>query len=522
MSEIAKFLIKNNLINETYTDYLVRQSPNGLSGNEKNFLVSVLLKDSEELKKIKVLKQDKIYEIFLKLSDYHFSVDNFFNEAIYDYFNKAIYDNNENIIKGIENYFKKIIFLQDVNDPQKITLNINSISRILYQKLVYPNEDHLFTKMKRYVLESQISDNINDDVKLLLLILDKKINLDFNFNLNVRVNTLLERTQNISKEADKQTLEKELLDLILKKINNIDKIDRIFHQANFNELSIDRKKFYKTLWKKDKIAFSSFTFLPILSILENKQLDSCENIYDKLNTKDAKNIIIKHLDYINHNIFEDINDIKDRLTIPYLTSRYDSFKFIIKEYRKQKDKEIPFKLFNPHILWEELTNVASDISKNFYREIFNTLDKDFITKQLNNSSISLRSFKNLLENYKNSFLNKINIEGLKNEEMKSLIQNSKKTDKRTKNEIRKNKLKRYINQHSKIDEIDKSIINRYPVQDLLDIKDSIKNIELYIEILNMRKYSAGNIKNRLAIENLITELKAKLLDTYNHERYFSQ
>ena len=161
MSEIAKFLIKNNLINETYTDYLVRQSPNGLSGNEKNFLVSVLLKDSEELKKIKVLKQDKIYEIFLKLSDYHFSVDNFFNEAIYDYFNKAIYDNNENIIKGIENYFKKIIFLQDVNDPQKITLNINSISRILYQKLVYPNEDHLFTKMKRYVLESQISDNIN-------------------------------------------------------------------------------------------------------------------------------------------------------------------------------------------------------------------------------------------------------------------------------------------------------------------------------------------------------------------------
>ena len=199
MSEIAKFLIKNNLINETYTDYLVRQSPNGLSGDEKNFLVSVLLKDSEELKKIKVLKQDKIYEIFLKLSDHHFSVDNFFNEAIYDYFNKAIYDNNENIIKGIENYFKKIIFLQDVNDPQKITLNINSISRILYNKLVNPQEDHLFTKMKSYISDNQINDSINDDVKLLLLILDKKINLDFTFNLHVRINTLLERIQNISK-----------------------------------------------------------------------------------------------------------------------------------------------------------------------------------------------------------------------------------------------------------------------------------------------------------------------------------
>ena len=37
MSEIAKFLIKNNLINETYTDYLVRQSKNGLRKEEKNF-----------------------------------------------------------------------------------------------------------------------------------------------------------------------------------------------------------------------------------------------------------------------------------------------------------------------------------------------------------------------------------------------------------------------------------------------------------------------------------------------------
>ena len=48
MSEIAKFLIKNNLINETYTDYLVRQSPNGLLEEEKKFLVAVLLKDKEE------------------------------------------------------------------------------------------------------------------------------------------------------------------------------------------------------------------------------------------------------------------------------------------------------------------------------------------------------------------------------------------------------------------------------------------------------------------------------------------
>lgn len=518
MSEITKFLIKNNLINETYTDYLVRQSPNGLREDEKKFFMSVLLKDSEELKKIKVLKQDKIYEIFLKLSDHHFSVDNFFNEAIYDYFNKAFADNNENIINGIENYFKKIIFLQDVNDPQKITLNVNSISRILYQKLVYPNEDHLFTKIKSYLSDYQISERINDDVKLLLLILDKKINLDFKFYFDVSVNTLLEKIQNISEETVKQNLEKELLDLIVQKINNMDKIDGIFLQTDFNKLSINRKEFYKTLWEKEKIKFTRITFLSILSILEDKQLDSYKDIYDKLNTEDAKNCIIENL-YWTKRIFDWYNDeFQYNSNISYLTSNISSFRSIIRTYMNHEDKKIPFNLFNPIILWQELTNVQSEISRKHYKEIFNTLDKDFITEQLNNPFISLRSFKNLLKNYKNSFFNKINIEGLKNEVMKSLIQNSRKTEKRIeneirKNEIRKNELKKYINQYSKIYEIDKSIINQYPVQDLLDIKDSIKNIELYIEILNMRKYSVRNIKNRLAIEEVITELKAKLSDT---------
>lgn len=515
MSEIAKFLIKNNLINETYTDYLVRQSPNGLREEEKKFLVSVLLKDSEELKKIKVLKQDKIYEIFLKLSNHHFSVDNFFNEAIYDYFNKAFYDNNENIIKGIENYFKKIIFLQDVDDPQKITLNINSISRILYSKLVNPQEDHLFTKMKSYISDNQISDSINDDVKLLLLILDKKINLDVNFNLDVRVNTLLERIHNISKEADKQTLEKKLLNLILEKINNIDKIYIIFHQNNFKKLSINRKKFYKILLKKEKIKFTSITFLSILSILEDKQLDSYKDIYDKLNTEDAKNLLIENL-YMTERTFEWYNKVfRDNSYISYLTSDISSFRSIIGAYKKQGNQEIPFKIFNPNILWEELTNVQSEISRKHYKEIFNTLDKDFITEQLNKSSISLLSFKKLLENYKDSFSNKINIETLESDAMKSLVQIPKKTLKRKSDNRnhKKNSLIKYINQHSKIDEIDKNFINRYSVDDLLSTKNSINNKELYHDILNMRKGTVRHTSNINKIEKVITELKSELLDT---------
>lgn len=449
MSEIAKFLIKNNLINETYTDYIVRQSPNGLRGEEKNFFVSVLLKDSEKLKKIKVLKEDRIYEIFSKLSDHHFSVDNFFNEAIYDYFNKAFYDNNENIIKGIENYFKKIIFLQDVNNPQRITLNINSISRILYNQLVKPQEDHLFIKITSYLSDYHISDNINNELILLLLILDKNINSYFSFNLDFAIKTLLERIQNISEETVKQKLEKELLDLIVKKINNIDKIDRIFHQDDFNKLSIERKKFYKTLWKKEKIKFTSITFLSILSILEDKQLDSYEDIYDKLNTEDAKNFLIENL-YRTARIFNWYNyESQYNSNTLYLTSNINYFRSIIGAYKKQDNQEIPFNLFNRIILWEELTNVQSEISRKHYKEIFNTLDKDFITEQLNKSSISL--FKKLLENYEDSFSSKINIETLENGEMKSLVPRSnRKPDNRN---DKQNKLAKYLNQHYNIDDI---------------------------------------------------------------------
>ena len=504
MSEIAKFLIKNNLIDETYTDYLVRQSPNGLRGEEKKFFVSVLLKDSEELKKIEDLKQDKIYEIFLKLSDHHFSVDNFFNEAIYNYFNKAFADNNENIINGIENYFKKIIFLQDVNDPQKITLNINSISRILYNKLVNPQEDHLFNKMKSYLSYNQISDSINNDVKLLLLILDKKINLDFKFNLDVSANTLLEKIQNISKEADKQTLEKKLLDLISKKINNKIPII-IFDPSNFQKVGPERKEFYKTLWEKEKISLNSLTLLAILSIFENKQIDSYENIYDKLDTPDAKNTIIKLLNDIDSKIFSNIEIPSHESDNLYITSNIDSFRSIIRNYMNHEDKKIPFNLFNPIILWKELTNVQSEISREHYKEIFNTLDKDFITKQLNKSSFSLTTFKELIENYKDSFINKINIKTLENGEMKSLIPRpNRKPDNR---KDKQNKLAEYINQHSNIDDIKEKVINQYRVRDLLSIKNSINNIDLYIKILNKRKLSAKNSKNK--IEKLIAELETK-------------
>lgn len=508
MSEIAKFLIKNNFINETYTDYLVRQSKNGLSRTEKDFLRSVLLKDSKELKKIKGLNQDNIYELFLRLSDYHFSVDNFFNEEIYDYFNKAFDDNNNHNkinIQCIEDYFKKIIFFQDTNDPQKITLNLNSISRILYNKLVKPQEDHLFTKMKNYVSNKQISNRIENDTNLLMIILDQNIITNPEFYFDCGIDALLTRMYNISEKTDKQFLEGKLLDLIREKNYKITRLRRDF---DYNSLKEDRKEFYRTLLEKDRIEFNEFTLLPILSILENKQLDSYGNIYDKLTTKNAKKCIIDNIDRVKDIFYFRIFDSENTSKI-YLTSNIGSFKSIIGAYKKQDDKENPFYLFNPIILWEELTNVQSEISREHYKEILKVLGKDFITEQLNKPSISLKTFKDLLKNYKDSFSNKINIETLESNEMKSLVTVPKKRPKRKADnrEAKKNALIKYITQHSKIDDIDEKVINNYRVNDLLSIKDSIDNKELYIEILKKRRRSVKKSKN--VIDKLITEIQTE-------------
>lgn len=514
MSEIAKFLIKNNFINETYTDYLVRQPKNGLSRTEKDFLRSVLLKDSEELKKIKGLNQDNIYEIFLRLSDHHFSVDNFFNEEIYDYFNKAFSDNNKRNkinIQGMEDYFKKIISFQDTNDPQKITLNLNSISRILYNKLVKSQEDNLFDKMKNYISNKQICNHIENDTNLLLIILDQNILTNSEFYFDCGIDALFTRIYNISEKTDKPFLEGKLLDLIREKNYKIIRLRRDFV---YNALKENRKEFYRTLWEKDKIAFNEFTVLPILSILENKQLDSYGNIYDKLNTKNAKNWIIDNLNKIKIISDSDIFGLEDESNIyltsnMYLTSNISSFQSIISAYKNQDDKKIPFDLFNPIILWEELTNVQSEISREHYKEILKVLGKDFITEQLNKPSISLTTFKDLLENYKDLFSNKINIETLESNEMKSLVPVPKKRPKRKADnrEAKKNALIKYINQHSKIDDIDKNVINKYRVSDLLSIKDSIDNKELYIKILNKRKLSVKKSKN--VIDKLITEIQTE-------------
>ena len=88
--------------------------------------------------------------------------------------------------------------------------------------------------------------------------------------------------------------------------------------------------------------------------------------------------------------------------------------------------------------------------------------------------------------------------------MKSLVPKSnRKPDNR---KDKQNKLAEYINQHSNIDDINDKVINQYRARDLLSIKNSINNIDLYIKILNKRKLSAKNSKNQ--IEKVITELES--------------
>ena len=88
--------------------------------------------------------------------------------------------------------------------------------------------------------------------------------------------------------------------------------------------------------------------------------------------------------------------------------------------------------------------------------------------------------------------------------MKSLVPRpNRKPDNRN---DKQKKLAEYINRHNNIDDIKEKVINQYRVRDLLSIKNSINNKELYIDILNKRKLSVKNRKNQ--IEKVITELES--------------
>ena len=82
-------------------------------------------------------------------------------------------------------------------------------------------------------------------------------------------------------------------------------------------------------------------------------MNSYKDIYDKLDTKDAKDIIIKNLLTTKNVFLEANNDSQEESDILYLTSDVNSFKSIMEAYKNQeyaKDTKISFKLFNPHIL----------------------------------------------------------------------------------------------------------------------------------------------------------------------------
>ena len=93
--------------------------------------------------------------------------------------------------------------------------------------------------------------------------------------------------------------------------------------------------------------------------------------------------------------------------------------------------------------------------------------------------------------------------------MKSLVPKNRPERKPDNRNAKKNALIKYINQHSKIGDIDENVINKYQVRDLLSIKDSIYNKELYIKILKKRERSVENQNRKNAIDKLITEIETE-------------
>ncbi|HFU4517094.1 TPA: hypothetical protein ACGPA6_002234, partial [Streptococcus suis] len=127
-SEFLDFIVENSLLDNTYSNYLVRTSKNGLKQNERNYLNYVLTGNSEKLKKIQSLDEQKIPDILRNLSDSHFSVKNFTNVSIYDYFNKPDLD------QTLQTYLRKLVIVHQ-HDGTK-DLNINFLVYLLNISLI--------------------------------------------------------------------------------------------------------------------------------------------------------------------------------------------------------------------------------------------------------------------------------------------------------------------------------------------------------------------------------------------------
>lgn len=425
MDNFSEFIVHNGLIDKTYPNYLVRASKNGLQKNERNFLNYVLTNNSDELKQIKKIDTKRLSEIFQYLSDHHFAVKYFLNESIYQYFENKFENLEAEEFFSVED-FRKLLFLDSGNNRYQLnTENIyiflnKMINQYSSLKFSFP-KNNIFKAVKLYITgyQYQIIDINQPDIALLLL----PFGADFHSNRNVMeiirgVDYFLTSLKSVNNE-NRNNIKKEIYELLEKSFLNRGMSKSFTNFPIFNNnLGQEETAFISFIINNNMYQFNVSTWKDILSFIEKKNLTQSRNIFDKLETLKAQQIVLNSIELILAFFQDEKNSNMITSSFP-ITSNYNNFKKIYNYNKNSYYIEELLDFVGQNVLWQIISDFDTFRDKKYYTKIIEKISKSYLTKQID--KLDLESFVKIVKRTGNSIINKIDTSSMSNTKIKDKV-----------------------------------------------------------------------------------------------------
>ncbi|HEL9599446.1 TPA: hypothetical protein U0J99_002007 [Streptococcus suis] len=528
-SEFLDFIVENNLLDNTYSNYLVRTSKNGLKQNERNYLNYVLTGNSEKLKEIQSLEEQKIPDILRNLSDSHFSVKNFTNVSIYDYFNKPDLD------QTLQIYLRKLVIIHKHDGTKDLNINflVYLLNISLFKKINGDKtEDYIFSNSTNIIQENKANLKINDNLEALISVLFgwdseacwKKITrLRNDGKFSNTIDKIVEILIDISETShSNQTLIRdEIIKQIILKLQSI-KFEVVFDYIPFSksipELTDIENNLVSHIINQKKYIINDKTLIPIISYFENRKIER-DNFYDNVSVDKSKEFIKANLPLI----LRLINDYKEKIIdlsdfdmniddldkICCITSKYKNFSELYNIVRTTENSSELFKAVPYEILWSFVNDKKKmDKSKSEIIDALKIIDSDFLINKLNepnfNIDLSINKDFEIIKFFKTSLdKSKITNENL------IILLNSKSNQNKKKNNSKEQIISKLINSGI---EINSKQVRQISTKDIIAFEISKKTNEEKLRYEELIKVKISTLKNGSSTKKLKNRLKQVVLD----------
>ncbi|MCK4035782.1 hypothetical protein HCC41_05690 [Streptococcus suis] len=508
----------------------MRTSKNGLKQNERNYLNYVLTGNSEKLKEIQSLEEQKIPDILRNLSDSHFSVKNFTNVSIYDYFNKPDLD------QTLQIYLRKLVIIHKHDGTKDLNINflVYLLNISLFKKINGDKtEDYIFSNSTNIIQENKANLKINDNLEALISVLFgwdseacwKKITrLRNDGKFSNTIDKIVEILIDISETShSNQTLIRdEIIKQIILKLQSI-KFEVVFDYIPFSksipELTEIENNLVSHIINQKKYIINDKTLIPIISYFENRKIER-DNFYDNVSVDKSKKIIkenlvliLRYINSYNDKKAFDLTDfgieIDDFDKIGYITSKYENFSELYNIVRTTENSRELFKAVPYEILWSFVNDKKKiDNSESEIIDALKIIDSDYLINKLNepnfNLNLSINKDSEIIKYFKTS----LDKRKITNENLIILLNSSSNLNKK-KNKSKKRKISNLIT--SSI-EINSKRVQQFSTNDIIEFDISKITNEEKLRYKELIKVKISTLKNGSSIKKLKNRLNQVVLD----------